>query len=373
MATEQSMERATIIDVAHASGVSRQTVSNVLNRPEKVAPETLQRVRREIERLGFTPNVTAQQLRRQRAAAYGFEVNPSGHRRMGHVLDEFLVELTVSAPRHKTHLVTFAPDPRDVIAGYRQTLRSGLVDGFVLADTRHDDPRPQWLLDHEVPFVCFGRVWDMPELRQWVDVDGAAGIRAAVGHLVDRGYDQVGFLGWPAGSPVGDDRRRGWREALAAAGLDGSDLAEESVQDLDEATAAASRLLDRVSGSAALVCASDLLALGALRAARDHGLQPGRDLGIVGFDDTDVAEALQLTSIRQPLAEAARTAWDLLLSGEPALRDEPVLLVPDLTIRASTDHTSTPTTPTSTPTSTPASRAHVGSGDPTQPFMEEQQ
>src|SRR5690242_3080124 len=87
--------RATIVDVARAARVSRQTVSNVLNRPDKVAPPTLERVRAEIARLGFTPHVTAQQLRRRKAAAFGFEVNPSGHARMGHILDEFLVQLTV--------------------------------------------------------------------------------------------------------------------------------------------------------------------------------------------------------------------------------------------------------------------------------------
>ncbi len=245
--------RATIVDVAHGAGVSRQTVSNALNRPDKVAPATLERVLAEIARLGFTPNVTAQQLRRRKAAAYGFEVNPSGHGKMGHILDEFLVQLTVAAPDHGSHLVTFAPDPDDVVEGYRQTLATGLVDGFVLADTRPGDPRPQWLLDHDVPFVSFGRVWDMPDLHQWVDVDGGSGVRQAVAHLVAAGYGRIGFLGWPSGSPVGDDRRSGWLAGLADAGRHDPDEAEaeESVQDLDQATAAAERLLARLGPGSA--------------------------------------------------------------------------------------------------------------------------
>jgi len=325
--------RPTIVDVASAAGVSRQTVSNVLNRPDRVAPDTLERVQREIDRLGFTPHVSAQQLRRKRAWAYGFEVNPSGHRRMGHILDEFLVELTVSAPSHTSHLLAFAPDPDDVVAGYRQTLASGLVDGFVLADTRQSDPRPPWLIEHEVPFVSFGRVWDLPELTRWVDVDGHAGVRGAVHHLVDAGYRQVGFLGWPAGSPVGDDRRRGWSDAVAELGLDASAPAAASVQDIDEATDAAEQLLGRLGPDAAIVCASDLLALGALRAVRNRGLRPGADIGVVGFDDTDVAAAMGLTSVHQPVAEAARIAWDMLV--DPARHPGPVLLEPTLTIRAS--------------------------------------
>lgn len=333
--------RATIVDVADAAQVSRQTVSNVLNRPEKVAPTTLERVQREILRLGFTPHVSAQQLRRKRASAVGFEVNPLGHRRMGHILDEFLVELTVVAPQHGSHLVAFAPDPDDVIAAYRKILASGFVDGFVLADTRHADPRPGWLLEHEIPFVSFGRVWDLPDLHRWVDVDGRAGVRAAVTHLIEAGYAQIGFLGWPSGSPVGDDRRAGWAEGLADAGMTsgpGSDE-ESSAQDLDEATAAAERLLGRLGEGAAIVCASDLLALGALRAVRNLDLEPGRDVGVVGFDDTEVAAAMQLSSVRQPVAEAARVAWDMLLAPAlPELRSQ--LLTPTLTVRrTSTRHT----------------------------------
>jgi LacI family transcriptional regulator len=325
--------RATIVDVAAAAGVSRQTVSNALNSPHKVAPDTLERVLREVDRLRFTPHVSAQQLRRQRASAFGFEVNPSGHRRLGHILDEFLVELTVSAPADRGHLVAFAPDPDDVIAGYRKTLASGLVDGFVLADTRHDDPRPAWLLEHHVRFVSFGRVWDLPELTRWVDVDGRAGVLGAVRHLAEAGYGQIGWLGWPPGSPVGDERRQGWVDGLAALRSTAEAPSAESVQDLDEAIEAAERLLERLGPDAAIVCASDLLALGALRAVRNHGLQPGRDVGIVGFDDTDVAAAMQLTSVRQPVAQAARTAWDLLL--DPDSTPGPVLLEPTLTVRAS--------------------------------------
>lgn len=326
--------RATLLDVARAAGVSRQTVSNALNHPARVSPDTLDRVTREIHRLGFTPNATAQQLRRRRASAYGFEVNPAGISRMGHVLDEFLVELTGGAPSHSSHLVTFSAPTADVLSAYRNMLGSGLVDGFVLANTRHGDPRPTWLLEHGVPFVAFGRLWDLPELTQWVDVDGRAGVRAAVAHLAEAGYRQIAFLGWPAGSPVGDDRRRGWLDGLEAADLGEADLVEEAVQDLDEATCAAARLIDRLGEHGAVVCASDLLALGVMRAVRNSGLQPGADIGIVGFDDTDVAEALQLTSVRQPLREAAQAAWQVLLGSEDV--SGPVLLRPHLTIRSTT-------------------------------------
>jgi LacI family transcriptional regulator len=343
----QSRDRATIIDVAAAAGVSRQTVSNALNNPDRVAPGTLTRVHREIARLGFTPNAAAQQLRRRKASAYGFEVNPSGAGRMGHILDGFLVELTVAAPDHSCHLVTFAPDLSQLLDGYDRILSTGLVDGFVLGDTRHDDPRPAWLLANDVPFVTFGRIWDDPDMGRWVDVDGRAGMEMAVKHLVAQGYTSIAYLGWPDGSPVGDDRRRGWLSGLADAGLAASPIAEEAVQDLTAATAAAERLLDRLPSGGAILCASDLLALGALRAVRNHGLEPGRDIGVVGFDDSDVAEALQLTSLRQPLQDAAAVAWRIVQAKGTDL-SLTALLAPTLTVRASTSPTGFPPPTSST-------------------------
>ena len=332
---EQSRGRATIVDVATAAGVSRQTVSNALNNPERVAPATLLRVHREIERLGFSPNAAAQQLRRRKASAYGFEVNPSGAGKMGHILDGFLVELTVAAPDHSCHLVTFAPELANLLAGYDQILSTGLVDGFVLGDTRHDDPRPAWLLQNDVPFVTFGRIWDEPQMGRWVDVDGRAGMELAVEHLLGQGYTSVAYLGWPDGSPVGDDRRRGWLAGLAHAGLADDPVAEEAVQDLAAATAAADRLLARLGPDSAILCSSDLLALGALRAVRNRGLEPGRDIGVVGFDDSDVAEALQLTSLRQPLQQAAAEAWRIVHEKGTDL-SLTALLAPTLTAREST-------------------------------------
>jgi hypothetical protein len=120
-------------------------------------------------------------------------------------------------------------------------------------------------------------------------------------------------------------------------------------------------LLGRLGPHAAILCASDLLALGALRAVRHRGLEPGRDVGVVGFDDSDVAEALQLTSLRQPLREAAAEAWRIVHEKGTHLALT-ALLAPTLTVRESTFHgdtrlpapTSTPAAHGSRPRSRPA-------------------
>jgi len=329
-----SARRATIVDVARAAAVSRQTVSNVINQPEKVAPETLDRVTREILRLGYRPSRAARTLKQERAGAWGFEVNTLGAGRLGTILDGFVVEMTVHARLHDAYVVPFAAeDHGSPIPAYEDIVASRIADGFVLADTRHEDPRPAWLSERGIPFAAFGRIWDEPTSTNWVDVDGATGVAEAVRHLASEGYERIGYLGWPEGSPVGDDRRSGWAAATAALGLADDSLQARSVQELDQAALAAGPLLDAVGRGGAVVCASDALAVGVWRAMVERGLRPGLDIGLVGFDDTDLATAIGLSSVRQPLAEVAEHILAMLADG--ADREAGVLLAPSLVRRAS--------------------------------------
>lgn len=332
--------RATINDVARAASVSRQTVSNVVNAPDKVAPETLARVEREIARLGFRPSRAAQQLKQERAGAWGLEINSNGFGRLGAVLDSFLIALTTGSREHGSHVVPFtAPDPASPISSYEDLLARRIADGFVLTDTRHEDPRPAWLDANAVPYAAFGRVWDDPSVTSWVDVDGASGIEAAVRHLADGGYEHIGFLGWPEGSPVGDDRRSGWARATESLGLAHPEWQASAPQVLASASAAAAPLIEAVGRGGAIVCASDALALGAWQVLVERGLRPGTDFALVGFDDTDIAEALDLTSLRQPLDEVADHVLHLLGIGAAphAPANQGLLLSPELVTRSSSN------------------------------------
>lgn len=320
--------RVTIVDVAAAAGVSRQTVSNVVNRPEIVAARTREAVEAQIERLGYRATRAARQLRRDLAGAWGFELDSSGVGRMGSVLDTFLIELTAQAHRiNNTHVMPFVVDPGDPLRAYRDLVVGRHVDGFVVAHTHFDDPRPGWLKAQRVPFASFGRIWGNEELADWVDVDGAAGVRAAVAHVQSCGYDRIGFFGWPPGSPVGDDRRGGWAESVPSGSP--SAVAEQSVE---AAVRAAGPLIDQVGRGGAIVCASDVLAAGVWRCLTERGGAPGRDIGIVGFDDSDLAHVLGLTSLAQPLREVARHLLGLLGGSATGSR----LLEPRLVIRPST-------------------------------------
>jgi DNA-binding LacI/PurR family transcriptional regulator len=309
--------RASIVDVARAAGVSRQTVSNAFNNPERVAPDTLERVRREIKRLGFRPSLAARSLRRRKAHALGFQLNAGADRTLGNVLDPFLVEATIAARRHDAHLITFAVGPdQDIIGEYEHLIATRMVDGFLLTNTGHDDPRPAWLQSQNVPFASFGRIWDDPTYTGWVDVDGGSGTRAAVRHLIEQGYERVGFLGWPVGSPVGDERRAGWLTGCHEQGVLDAALQVSSLQDVGAAAHAVAPLIGQLGSGGALVCASDTLALGAYTVLRDERIAIGPDFGLVGFDDTDLARALGVSSVQQPLGAIAEAVLNVVINLE---------------------------------------------------------
>lgn len=339
MATPSSARaRATVNDVAVAAGVSRQTVSNVLMHPERVRPETLIRVRAEIDRLGYSPSTAASSLRQQRAGAVGMELTGQGAATLSDALAPFLVSLTISAPSHECHIVTFGSDQGGpTLEQYREMWRSRLVDAFVIMDTHRGDPRPAWLAEQGIPFASFGRVWDDPQFTAWADVDGRSGTDAAVEHLVSRGYGPIGYLGWPTGSLVGDERRQGWVDATERHDRADPSLQAETEQRLPEAIVAAGPLVDAVGRGGAIVCASDLLALAVHQVLLTRGLAPGRDVGIVGFDGSQSALAHGLTSVAQPYRAIAD---DLLTQVHDQLttgRGHPTgsMLTPTLVTRSS--------------------------------------
>lgn len=330
--------RVTIREVADAAGVSRQTVSNTLIHPERVRPPTLERVRKVIDELGYRPSNAAQSLRSQRTGAVGFELNATGSALQNAVAFPFVLALSERAVTHGSHIVTFGTQSaRPALSGYEDMVRSLLVDAFILADTHAGDPRLPFLDQARIPYAAFGRFWGRPELTSWADVDGAHGTRLATEHCLAAGYDVVGYLGWPDGSAVGDDRRNGWAWAVERAGHRSMPRAIAE-QDLTSARAAAGPLLDQIGRGGAVVCASDMLALGVEREAAARGWTLGRDIGICGFDDSAISEIAGFSSVTQPLQEIADHLLAIVhsrLAGAPP-PVEGVLFRPTLVVRGST-------------------------------------
>jgi DNA-binding LacI/PurR family transcriptional regulator len=303
------MSKTTLVSLAESLGVSRQTVSNVINAPHRVKPETRIRVQHAITESGYRPSAAARQLRTRRSMNFGIRMSPVIDGINGSILDRFLHALTEAAQEEGYRVTLFcAESDAGEIRQYEELLKVADLDGFVLTGTHHGDHRTAWLLEHGIPFAAFGRPWSSIEdpfgsLHPWVDVDGGAGTEQAARTFIDQGHTAVGFLGWPEGSGAGDDRRAGWARAMRAAGLPADTLDIQADDGVPAGAQGAEQLASQ--GATALVCASDSLALGALAKLRQ--LHPEQSSpAVIGFDDTPVAAAVGLSSVSQPTEDAAR-------------------------------------------------------------------
>ncbi len=328
-----SPKRPTIRDVAALSGVSVATVSNVLNGHAHVRAGTKQRVVDAVNSLGYRASRAAKSLPAGRSFMLAYCL--PGDESPNSALDVFLHQIVSTASDADLELLLFAQRQTDAVQPYIELLRSGGADGFLLSGIEYEDPRVSYLSERNIPFVCFGRV-DDPTVR-WVDVDGAAGIRAAVSHIHQQGHERLAFVGWPEGSLAGDHRFAGF-----TAGIDGLEMRPHGIvrviNDFDAARKAVAELM-RQSDPTAIVCVSDTLALGVMAGLRDLGMVPGQDVAVTGFDDIPAASltAPGLTSLRQPMNTVGTLLVErlvALLVGEDAPAS--VLVEPDLIVREST-------------------------------------
>ena len=329
----------TLADVAERAGVSRQTVSNAVNNPDLLRSDTLSRVQGAIEELGYSPNRAARNLRTRASHLIGMRINPAQEGTANATMDRFVHSLVETSGDAGYHVLLFAGSHLDPLEGYDDLLRSTAVDAFVVTDTYLGNPQAAWLESRRAPFVAFGRPWDNPDATHpWVDVDGAAGADLATTHLLGRGHRRIAWIGWRKDSRIGEDRRSGWSRALRSRDLPTTGLASRVEDTVASGREASAVLLDEALPSA-FVCASDTLAMGVLHTLAERGLVPGRDIAVVGFDDSQVAQVVPpgLTSVRQPLEDVAVEIVKALegLLSRPHRTADGVLLTPTLAVRGS--------------------------------------
>jgi DNA-binding LacI/PurR family transcriptional regulator len=319
-------------DVALAAGVSRQTVSNVINSPEIVREDTRIRVIKAIADLGYRPHAAARSLRTRRSSTIAVHLDPYAGGVSGVVLDRFVHALAdLAGDRGMRVLLYTARTEAEEIARLGDLLDGGEADAIIITGTYHGDPRTRWLARRGTRFVAFGRPWGDDDHHAWVDVDGAAGTRKAALWAVEHAGPDVAFLGWPSGSGTGDDRESGWRSVVP----EGRGVRLVSEESVSAARAVVGEALASGADFDALVCASDALAMGAHLAAVAAG-RP--ELPIIGFDNTPAAEAMGLSSVEQLPEQVASAALDLLLaSGDDRPEDRHVLVEPQLVVRGSVD------------------------------------
>ncbi|MFJ6017323.1 LacI family DNA-binding transcriptional regulator [Streptomyces sp. NPDC092952] len=335
--------QVTIEEVARAAGVSRQTVSNALNAPHRLREATLARVTAAIEELGYRPDQSARSLRTGTRKVIGYPAPVDNPADPNPLMGGFLQALVTAADDVGHRILLFRSDPQQgagaVARSFNDLIAARQVDGFILSDVVHDDPRVDVLTEAGVPFAAFGRT--APGRPQnWVDIDSAAATAALVGLLLDQGHRRICYLNSAASLPWLADRRAGFLRAAAAAP---AGAFEVGVPDDDPAALshAVQRLLTGPDRPTALVCASDWLALTAYEAVRAVDLVVGQDVAVTGFNDIPLCTLLQpaLTSARLPLAAIARALVDRLVTAveDPAAAPASGLLLgAEPIVRAST-------------------------------------
>ncbi len=323
----------TIRDVARRAGVGVGTVSRVLNGSASVSPEAHARVRGAMEQLGYRRNAVARSLSVGRAQAVGvvapFFTTPSVIERLRGVAER-LAEVDYN-------IVLFSvetPQQRDAV--FRDFARHDHVDGLLVISLPLADAEVEAVRRHALPIVLVDAAH--PALVN-VTVDDVRGGELAAEHLLAKGHRRIGFVGDTPQNPFGftSSRRRleGLRRALHAAGVPRVPALELlGRHGRDPARALALTLLGRPDPPSAVFAASDVQALGVLEAAAELGLRVPEDVAVIGFDDIEMAAAVGLTTVHQPLRETGARGADLLLAaldgGEgpaPAEELQPLVVV----------------------------------------------
>jgi len=330
----------TIKDIARRTGKSITTVSRALHDYDDVSAETRATVRRVADELGYTPNLLAQRLQKQRTDTLGFILPTFGPRFSDPFFSEFLAGIGNTAAEYGYDLlVSTQPPGEKELESYRKKVTGHQVDGFVVVRTRCQDQRIHYLREAGAPFVAFGRTEDDMDYP-FVDEDGEAGMRLLARHLIGLGHRRIAYISPPLDFTFARYRLRGVQNALAEAGLA---LADDLLVfgDLTQRSgmAQARKLLTQPSPPAAIIAGNDLMALGAMSAVQQLGLQVGRDVAIAGFDDIPMAESAHppLTTVHQPIYKIGQMLTEMLvkmIQGE-AIESQQVLLQPQLMIRQS--------------------------------------
>lgn len=326
-------------DVAVAAGVSVGTVSNVLNRPDRVAAATVERVNAAIADLGFVRNDAARQLRAGRSRSIGLIVLDVGN--------PFFTDVARGAEKRAAEggfsiLLGNSDESPSREGGYLDLFEEQRVHGVLISPVAEDLPRLRKTRDRGIPVVLVDR--EAPDHSfSSVAVDDVAGGRTAVEHLIGLGRRRIAFVGGPESIRQVADRLSGARIAASERAGVALEYVPTSSLTVRAGAEAAAEFLSRASSRRpdAVLAANDLVSIGVLQTAMIAGMRPPDDLAIVGYDDIDFAAtaAVPLTSMRQPASLIGHTAVDLLLGeAEQGEGFEPRQIVyqPELVVRRST-------------------------------------
>ena len=316
---------ATLEDVARVAGLSRSTVSRVINGSRNFDPEVREAVRRAIAETGYVPSLAARSLVGRRTGTVALVLSGAGDSGEGDedsrnrevFADPFFGRVANGVTRflrpRGVHPVLMSAETDEDHQHVLAYLRRGNADGAILVSTHADDPLPALFPDSGLNAVLFARP-ARPLPISYVDVAHREGARIAAEHLLARGCERIATISGPLDVPAAQDRLSGFREAMARHGRPYIPYYEGNFT-LESGEAAAQRLLEEYPEADGVFVANDLMAQGAMLALRDRGRRVPDDVAVVGFDDSSAATACRpmLTTIRQPVEEMAAEMTRMLL------------------------------------------------------------
>jgi DNA-binding LacI/PurR family transcriptional regulator len=338
-----TQKRVTMRQIAKAAGVSRTTVSFVLNDVPGIAisTETRQRIHNAAQSLNYVPDAAAQSLASRRAGAVALVLRQSPHQV---VSDAFLAPvvqgIAAAVKEYGYHILIEPLDPL-IEANYGDLVRSRRADGILLSGPRLDDEELLRVYEAGIPLVLMGQLPGTP--IPFVDVDNVHGARIAVDHLIGLGHHRIACItNASLAYTASRDRLAGYQQSLEAASIAYDESLVRTGDFTDESGAVAMRdiLANARPLPTAIFVASDVVALGVLAAIQAVGMHIPQDIALVGFDDIPLAQYIDppLTTIRLPAYGLGWGAGDMLarLVVEPSeVQSNQILLETELVIRQS--------------------------------------
>ncbi|MYZ46773.1 LacI family DNA-binding transcriptional regulator [Propylenella binzhouense] len=335
-------KRITLKDVARAANVHVSTASRALdpNTSHPIRDELALHIRRVSAELGYELNAEAYSLRTRRTRLVGVvipDITDPVYPLILRGLENALL------PRRFVSIVASLDGDMSREADVTALMRSRNVDGLILGSVEREDVVATKLLSQGVPLVTVGRRVENESVSS-VTSDHVEGIRQALAHLRALGHRAIAHIAGPQKLSTGADRLKAFRGASAALGLGVSERAivAADAYSIDEGRRCARELVARATGTTAVVCANDRLAVGAIAALRELGLECPRDLSVTGYNDMPMVDLLSpgLTTVHVPLveigSESARLLLDLLDRPEPEREARHVVLPASLVVRGST-------------------------------------
>lgn len=323
--------------VAARAGVSRATVSRVVNGSPKVSPDVVASVQAAIADLNYVPNRAARSLASRRTQSIALIVPESAAKVFDDPFFASIVQGIAMAIASTDYTLTMLIESEVDPDKTRRYLLGGNVDGALVV-SHHTGDHSYARLSGSLPLVFGGRQLDTDESGGYtVDVDNEHGAELGTRHLVERGATRIATIAGPQDMPPGVDRLHGWRTALETAGL-AADLVEPGEFTAASGAAAMRRLLEREPALDGLFAANDQMAMGALSALAEAGRRVPDDVAVVGFDDDRYAATTTpaLTTVRQPSSKmGAEMATKLVRLIEGQAVESATVLPTELVVRAS--------------------------------------